>query len=279
MLSNEKFANRLVSCKHRRTQNQLKIKSMTKFKIKLWLTLTIIGLIGIASLLLSDLPLDNLPEKVTKAISPETLKLLILINPSLILIISTVIGTILYDKVKLTIPIFEKLLNKPDSATFSLLDITKQGIILGILAGVLIFSIVKIFEPYLPQVLTDATKDINLNIFTKVLYGGITEELLTRFGLMSLFVWLLFKMFKRLNSAIYWSAIIISAILFALGHLPIVFQAVAEPTLPIYTYIILGNSIGGLIFGFAYWKKGLECVFISHSFAHLTLITLNLTIQ
>jgi len=252
---------------------------MTKFKIKLWLTLTIIGLIGIASLLLSDLPLDNLPEKVTKAISPETLKLLILINPSLILIISTVIGTILYDKVKLTIPIFEKLLNKPDSATFSLLDITKQGIILGILAGVLIFSIGKISEPYLPQVLTDATKDINLNIFTKVLYGGITEELLTRFGLMSLFVWLLFKMFKRLNSAIYWSAIIISAILFALGHLPIVFQAVAEPTLPIYTYIILGNSIGGLIFGFAYWKKGLECAFISHSFAHLTLITLNLTIQ
>jgi hypothetical protein len=252
---------------------------MDKFKIKLWLTLTIFGLIGIASLLLSDLPLHNLPEKVTKAISPEKLKLLILINPLIILVIMTLIGTILYDKVKLTVPIIEKLLNKPNSSTFTLLNIIKYGIILGILAGVLIVSIGKIFEPYLPQALTDATKDINLNAITKILYGGITEELLTRFGLMSLFVWLLFKLFKKLNSTIYWSGIIFSAVLFALGHLPIVFQAVAEPTLPIYIYIILGNSIGGLIFGFAYWKKGLECAFISHSFAHLTMITLTLIIK
>lgn len=252
---------------------------MTKLKTKLWFLLTITGLIGVASLLLSELPLDNLPEQVTKSISPEKIRLLILINPAFILIISTVVGVLIYDKVKLTVPIFEKLLNKPNSEPFSIIDIIKNGTILGIVAGVLIVATGKIFEPYLPQTLTDATKDINLNIATKILYGGITEELLTRFGLMSLFVWILFKVTKKLNPAIYLTAISSAAILFALGHLPIVFQVVSEPNLLIYTYIILGNSLGGLIFGYAYWKKGLECAFIAHMFAHLTMITLTQIIQ
>lgn len=246
---------------------------MNKFKIKLWLSLTIIGFIGIASLLLSELPLNNIPEKVTQRISPEKLKLLILINPAIMLAFATVIGTLLYDKVKFSVPVMERLLNKPDSPHFNLPDIAKQGVILGVLAGALIVITGKLFQPYLPQALTDATNDMNLSIATKLLYGGITEELLTRFGFMSFVVWLLFKVFRQLNAAVYWTGILISAMLFALGHLPIVFQAVAQPTLSVYAYIILGNSIGGFIFGYAYWKKGLECACIAHAFAHITMVS------
>jgi membrane protease YdiL (CAAX protease family) len=197
---------------------------MNKFKIKLWLSLTIIGFIGIASLLLSELPLNNIPEKVTQRISPEKLKLLILINPAIMVAFATVIGTLLYDKVKFSVPVLERLLNKPDSPHFNLPDIAKQGVILGVLAGALIVITGKLFQPYLPQALTDATNDMNLSIATKLLYGGITEELLTRFGFMSFVVWLLFKVFRQLNAAVYWTGILISAMLFALGHLPIVFS-------------------------------------------------------
>lgn len=248
---------------------------MTKFKFKLWLTLTVIGLMGVASLFLSDLPLNNIPEEVTKAIPRDTLKALILVNPSLLVIISTLIGTLLYDKIHLSVPVFEKALKKPDAQDYSSTEIIANGILFGVIAGVLIVIIAKIFEPYLPQALMEATRSANLHLATKLLYGGITEELLTRFGLMSLLVWALFKTTRTLTPAIYWAALSMAALVFAIGHLPMVFQIVAEPTTPIYAYIVLGNSIGGALFGYAYWRKGLECSFIAHGVAHLTMIATN----
>jgi hypothetical protein len=186
---------------------------MKYFKLKLWLALSAIGLVGIASLLLSELPMGNLPEKVIRTIPPEKLKLLILINPALMLLVFTALGTWLYDKVKFSVPVLEKLLGRADVQAYSLTDILKQGILWGIVAGGLIVFTGKVFEPYLPQALTEANKELQLSVATKVLYGGVTEELLTRFGLMSIFTWVLFKVFKRLNASIYWAAIGISALL------------------------------------------------------------------
>lgn len=233
-----------------------------------------IGLFGIVSLLFSDLPIDKLPKEVTQKFSPQTLELLILINPALLLIIMVTIGVLIYDKSGFQLPIFEKILNRPDRSSFSLRSIIQQGVILGILSGVLIFCTVKLFSPHLPTALTDINNQANLNIITKLLYGGFYEEILVRFGLMSLFVWLLFKIVKKQTKTIYWTAIILTSVLFALGHLPYVFQVVSEPSLATYAYIILGNSIGGLLCGYAFWKQGLESAFVVHLFTHLTMIAL-----
>ncbi len=233
-----------------------------------------IGLIGIVSLLFSDLPLDKLPKEVTQKFSFQALKLLVLINPALLLTIMVTVGILVYDKVGFRLPVFEKILSRPGRTSFSLRSIIKQGVILGMLSGVLIVCIAKLFAPYLPIALTDPNNQANLHIFTKLLYGGFFEELLTRFGLMSLFVWLLFKIVKKQTKTVYWIAIVLTSLLFALGHLPYVFQIVSEPTLATYAYIILGNSIGGLLCGYAYWKQGLESAFIAHFFAHLTMIAL-----
>lgn len=142
-----------------------------------------------------------------------------------------------------------------------------------------IIAIAYFFKPYLPQVLLDSSDNVRLNLITKLLYGGVTEELLCRFGLMTLFVWILYKIFKSLNAAIYWTANVLSAALFALGHLPMVFQMTADVTFPVYVYIILANSIGGFLFGYAYWKRGLESAFIAHAFAHLTMVGVNLVVS
>jgi membrane protease YdiL (CAAX protease family) len=37
-------------------------------------------------------------------------------------------------------------------------------------------------------------------------------------------------------------------------------------------YVIIGNSVGGLVFGWLYWKKGLESAFIAHIFAHVAMV-------
>ncbi|MBK7967302.1 MAG: CPBP family intramembrane metalloprotease [Bacteroidetes bacterium] len=244
------------------------------FKFKLWLALTITGFIGVASLLFSQIPIDNVPKQVVDSMSPETLRLLLLINPALLVMVFTTIGILLYDKVKLSVPIFEKMLGKSNYVSFSGKKILVQGILLGSVAGIFMGVITKLFHPYLPLELT-ANKEVELNVITKLLYGGVTEELLMHFGLMTLFAWILFKITKKLNATLYWIAIVLAALLFGLGHLPIVFQLIAEPTLMTYVYIIFANSIGGVIFGYAYYKRGLECAIIVHAFAHLVMISLD----
>jgi membrane protease YdiL (CAAX protease family) len=58
---------------------------------------------------------------------------------------------------------------------------------------------------------------------SRLLYGGITEELLLRWGLMTLLVWAGWRIFERGRGkppAVYFvGAIIISAIIFGLGCL------------------------------------------------------------
>lgn len=247
---------------------------MRVFKIKLFVALLIVGLIGVVSLLFSSNLLAALPADVTDVISPDVLRFLILVNPALFTLTAVTAGVLLYDKANFSVPILEKLLKKPNYASFSLRSIVSCGIAGGLAAGVFLFVIATLSQPFLPAELTTSNA-IDRSIFTRLLYGGVTEELLMRFGVMTLITWVIFKITKKLTTPVYWTAIIASSVLFALGHLPIVFAAIAEPTMATLLYIIFANSVGGLIFGYVYYRKGLESAFIAHIFAHVTMIALS----
>lgn len=245
---------------------------MTKFKVKLWLCISFLGLLGVVSLLASEIPLPDLPKQMTDRFSPTQIQFLILINPAILIILFSLLGTILYDKVKLRVPILEVSLNNGEKIPYSLRDIFRFGLFMGVVAGLLIMGIARIFDPYLPDAFQEATKGPSLSILSRVLYGGIAEEIMMRFGLMSFFIWLIYKISKKLNNSAYWFGIILSSIVFAFGHFPILFQTVSDPGAFLYAYIILGNSVGGLIFGYVYFKKGLESAMIAHAMAHVTML-------
>jgi membrane protease YdiL (CAAX protease family) len=61
-------------------------------------------------------------------------------------------------------------------------------------------------------------------------------------------------------------------LVFAVGHFPIAFHAVGTPSSMLLLYILIGNTIGGVIFGWLYWKKGLESAFIAHILAHVVML-------
>ena len=113
---------------------------------------------------------------------------------------------------------------------------------------------------------------IKITILARFTYGGLTEELLMRYGFMTLIVWIIYKITKKLNSITYWTGIILAAALFALGHFPIAFSAVSDPSVSLLSYILIGNSLAGIFFGWLYWKKGLEAAFIGHIFAHVAML-------
>jgi len=240
-------------------------------KLKLFLLLFFLGLLGILSLLTIQIPMDSIPAEIAKRFSSNELKMLTLINPTILLIIALIIGILLYDKVNLQLPLLFPE-NDIEQSAKSFAKIIKYGLLGGALAGSLIVCTGLLFQPHLPTDFTEASQKIELSVFARLLYGGITEELLLRFGVMTLTVWIASKITKTLSPAVYWSGILISSLLFALGHFRILFQTVEYPSSMLLIYILLGNSVGGLIFGWLYWKKGLEAAIIAHMATHIVMM-------
>ena len=95
-----------------------------------------------------------------------------------------------------------------------------------------------------------------------LVYGGVTEELIMRWGVLSI----LALGFSRLMP-IRWSlglAVVLSAALFALAHLPALWMATPDPTLAALIRMLVLNTVSGLVFGILYLRSGLEAAMLSH---------------
>lgn len=105
-----------------------------------------------------------------------------------------------------------------------------------------------------------------------LLVGGIIEEVMLRLFLMSLLVLLIYKIFYKNNDVIpvkvYVVANIISAILFAAGHIPSTMTMTTLTTVIIIRCFILNGGLG-LAFGYLYRKHGIGYAMIAHGFIHL----------
>lgn len=241
-------------------------------KIILGIILIIIGLIGVVSILTMNISLPPEAESILKEkFTSEQIKLLTLINPTIMLIVTVIIGTALYQKVYLKVPFIERIVGL-NTDKLEIFNILKYGILGGIIAGVLLSLISFIFNSILPMEFLELGESLKPTLATRLLYGGLTEEILMRFGLMTLLVWITSKIFKGTKPIVYWIGIVISAVIFGLGHFPIAYQSVGNPSMVLLTYILIGNTIGGLIFGWLYWKKGLESAFLAHIFAHVIMV-------
>lgn len=236
---------------------------------KLAFSLFVLGLLGVLSLLTMEFPLPAEAQEKMADFHPVVFKLLLLINPMIMLVMSVVIGSIVYKKANLSVPIIEGVLD--GKRDFDLSNILKFGVIGGIIGGFLLVVITQFFIPYLPNEFLEIQEKFKPSLLGRFLYGGITEEILMRFGFMSFLVWLFVTVFKSTNPIVYWTAILIAAFFFALGHFPLVFQLVENPSMLLLSYILIGNITGGIVFGWLYWKKGLESAMIGHIFAHVVM--------
>ena len=67
----------------------------------------------------------------------------------------------------------------------------------------------------------------------------------------------------RMSTVTFWSANIIVAILFGLGHLPNA-AMVMHITPSVVVLALVLNGIAAIPFGYLYWKRGLESAMIAH---------------
>ena len=105
-------------------------------------------------------------------------------------------------------------------------------------------------------------------------YGGIVEEILLRLFTLNLIVWLLMLLLgrerRKPGQFEIWTAIIISSVVFALGHLA-TGSAVTEMSLLFGVRIILLNSIAGVTLGYLFVRRGLLTAMTAHFTADIVI--------
>ena len=255
---------------------------MITAKTKVFAILWLAGMAGVLSFLLIDLSafLANLPATAGSEMPfhPLLVKLLSVVQTAFLLTIAIFIGIQLAPRLGLSAPAAEALASS-NSFISALKPQVLPGLFGGFIGGVAIFSIWLLFRPILPPVFVMRAEKLNssMPLLTRLLYGGITEELLVRWGLLTLLVWAAWRIFHRGRGtprAIYFvSAIVISSLVFGLGHLPLALALGVAFTLPIIAFIVLANSLFGLIAGYLYWQKGLEAAIIAHMSTHVVIVT------
>lgn len=255
---------------------------LTKRK-RLFLILWSAAFAGILSLLLIDmraifetLPLP--PGTELPQMPMWLLKVVSLIQPTVLVTIAVIVGIGLAPKVGLTAPVVEALADGDPLMPVLKTQIV-PGIIGGVAAGFIIIPLTALTKPDLPAGAPELIAKFGdrMPLITRFLYGGVTEEVLLRWGLMTLLVWASWRVFQKGRGApmsrYFIAAIVISALIFGIGHLPIALMLLGEPTLVLILFVIAANSAFGMIAGWLYWKKGLEAAIIAHVTAHIVLFT------
>ena len=105
-----------------------------------------------------------------------------------------------------------------------------------------------------------------------ILVGGIIEEVMMRLFFMSLVVFIISKIFyknkKEIPTFVFVIANIISALLFAVGHLPSTAVATTLTKILILRCFLFNGGLG-LLFGYLYRKYGIGYAMIAHGASHL----------
>jgi membrane protease YdiL (CAAX protease family) len=143
------------------------------------------------------------------------------------------------------------------------------GLIGGVPGGLLLFASLRLS----PGPIAALQGQFTPPLFARVLYGGITEEVLLRWGLMTVFTWLTWRFVQRKSGTVkvglVWLAIVASALLFGAGHLPLAHFLIGSLNGPVVAFVVGLNAAFGVLFGWLYWRRGLESAMVAHAAAHL----------
>lgn len=156
------------------------------------------------------------------------------------------------------------------------------AILLGIGVAILVLLLeFFIFLPSLPDALSAVGRAEHIAPWKGLLaglYGGINEELLMRFFMLSGLLWIVTRFRHTPDggaaTSAFWIINILIGIIFGLGHLPAI-QAVTDVTPFLAVRSIVLNLGPGVVFGWIFWKWGLTAAMVSHFSADMVLHVIN----
>lgn len=182
-------------------------------------------------------------------------------------------GLFFTKKIGLGLPFIESVLEKQNSCAV-LKNISGKSVLAGISVAIIIYIVDAFFTLGGVALSTHQNYAPVWQKLLAALYGGTTEEILMRLFLMTFFVWIGMKLFRQSqpSKVNIFTSIFLAAVIFGLGHLPIT-ASLTQITPLIVTRAIVLNGIGGIVFGWLFWKKGLESAMIAHFTTDVVLLT------
>lgn len=250
------------------------------FRVR-FLRVWILGMLGVGALAFQELPatlLRQVPELAS--MSPLQARLAILANPLLLATVGALLGAVFAHRARLgsrlagTWPPHAAGVSRPWLATSVLAGLAVAAVLAG---GDLLFA------PWIGAELArlGASAPGAGDVLVAMLYGGVAEEVMLRWGVMSLVLFALLRLggvARRVPAAapppIAWVslAILVAALLFAAGHLPALALALgAEPSPALVARTLLLNAIAGVVYGALFHLRGLESAMLAHAATHVGL--------
>jgi len=247
-------------------------------RVRLFLILWLAGFAGVLSFQLVDLHalIAMLPVTQGKPLPlpMAAIRLLSIMQGAILVAVAVLVGLLLASRVGLSAPAVHALAKRQPFLP-ALRAQLLPGVIGAAIAAPAILGCWFLWKPFLSPSFVRSAENFNriLPPLTRLLYGGITEEVLVRWGFMSFMVWAAWKGLQKGKGVprpgFVLAAIICSALVFGAGHLPIAIALNGGPSLSLVTYVVLANAIFGVIGGFLYWKKGLESAIVAHALTHV----------
>jgi membrane protease YdiL (CAAX protease family) len=161
--------------------------------------------------------------------------------------------------------------------------IVRPSLVVGIAGGLILIAIeAGVFGPLLSRDLSSLGISLPTRLtppawqgLPAALYGAFDEEILLRLFVVTVLAWLGSRIRKsnsrRPRTGLLWTANVLAAVLFGMGHLP----ATAAAGLPIdalvITRAVVMNGLLGVAFGWLYFTEGLESAMLAHFSADIML--------
>lgn len=235
-----------------------------RFGVVLW-TAGMAGTVAITAMVLPDL-LRQLPVPAPAPL--WVISLASLAQSAILLALAVWAGISLAPSVGLRAPAIEAVVTGR-SVGPAIKPQLLPGLSAGVLGGIGLFAAFR----YAPTAVADLQDRFAIPIVARVLYGGVTEELLLRWGLMTALVWLAWRVLQQrrgpVRAGFVWLGIAISALVFAAGHLPAASVLLGPMDVAVVAFVIGVNTAFGLLFGYLFWRHGLESAIIAHTLAHV----------
>ncbi|ELY58508.1 CPBP family intramembrane glutamic endopeptidase [Natronococcus jeotgali] len=244
-----------------------------------------LGMVGVIALAVYSVPaLRDLPELST--VSYPTLVAIASANSALLLAVAVVLGAVTAPRLEFDSQTFAWAAGgTPDWGE------VRDSLPLAAALGAGLFVVVTVLDIAFAQFTRlpadasptdgEALRELFASVPMRLLYGGITEELLLRWGFMAPLAYVLWWGRNRVGDAteapsgtIVWVAIAVSAVAFGLGHLPALASTIGLTT-PLIVRTVLLNALVGVVLGWLFWRRSLETAMIAHAAFHVALVAVS----
>ncbi|QCJ47337.1 CPBP family intramembrane glutamic endopeptidase [Haloprofundus sp. MHR1] len=250
------------------------------------LALFALGLLGIAALGVTvATQLGTTPSPPGVDLPLPLLVVASLIPNTLLLLVAVVVGTYCAPRAGFRSHVDERVA-RGTPVRSNLRPELPTAVVVGLAVGIGIVGLDAVAALFVPEVAqlqrgggTPSVGALLATVPLRFLYGGIVEELLLRWGFVSLLVYLAWRVLGTgvgPSERVVWAGILVAAVAFGVGHLPALLGTAGSLGIPasagLVARTVLLNAVGGVAFGWLFWRKSLEAAMVGHAASHVALV-------